>query len=216
MLKLRNRNKSKEKQLEAAEVKISHKQLLLIDSLLQKIQDERTKHYAEYKKAKITQRELMDKELYNNCLHVNDWTIFKNLMNKTLNNIVTILETNYTEITHKELTLCCLFLLNIPIQDIALILETQPGSIYKLKQRLTQKIKLMTLEDDADDEGTTVLIWACKRGRIDMVLDIISGDDRDINKGDAKGYTPLMWAGREGYIEIVKIFYKTKIIFKIC
>jgi hypothetical protein len=89
----------------------------------------------------------MDKELYNTCLHVNDWEAFKRIMNKTFNDIITNLEINNRDITRKELMWCCLFLLNIPTPDMALVLESQPASLYKLKQRLTQKMNLKSTKD---------------------------------------------------------------------
>jgi len=147
LYRLRKRNKGKEKQLEEAEIQIIEKQSLLVDSLIQKIEETRTLQTAVYKKASISQREQMDKEIYTVCLHVNDWDAFKRLMNKTFNNIVSILEKEFPEITRKELTWCCLFLLDIRTQDMALILDTQPASLYKMKSRLTQKISLKSTKD---------------------------------------------------------------------
>ena len=147
LYRLRKRNKGKEKELEEAEEQINEKQNSLVDSLIQKIEETRTLQAAVYKKATIPQREQMDKELYNICLHVNDWDAFKRLMNKTFNNIITTLESNYSEITRKEIIWCCLFLLDIRTQDMALILDTQPGSLYKLKSRLTQKLNLKSTRE---------------------------------------------------------------------
>jgi tetratricopeptide (TPR) repeat protein len=151
LYRLRQRNKGKEKQLEEIEeqleVQLSEKQNILVDSLLQKIEEARALQATVYKKASMPQREQMDKELYNTCLHVNDWEIFKRLMNKTFNNIITTLESSYSDITRKELIWCCLFLLDVPTPDMALILESQPASLYKMKSRLTQKMSLKSTKD---------------------------------------------------------------------
>jgi len=151
LYRLRQRNKGKEKQLEEIEgqleVQLNEKQNILVDSLIQKIEETRISQAAVYKKATLAQRELMDKELYNTCLHVNDWEAFKRIMNKTFNDIITNLEINNSDITRKELMWCCLFLLNIPTPDMALVLESQPSSLYKLKQRLTQKMNLKSTKD---------------------------------------------------------------------
>jgi len=147
LYRLRKRNKGKEKELEEAEIQIIEKQNLLVDSLIQKIEETRTLQAAVYKKSSIAQREQMDKEIYNVCLHVNEWDAFKRLMNKTFNNIVSTLEKEFPEITRKELTLCCLLLLDIRTQDMALILDTQPASLYKMKSRLTQKLSLKSTKD---------------------------------------------------------------------
>ena len=154
LYRLRKRSKGKEKQLEAAEVqledvavKLTEKQNLLIDSLIQKIEETRTLHSSLYKKATISQREQMDKELYNTCLHLNDWEAFKKLMNKTFNNLFAILESNYSDVTRKDFIWCCLFLLDVPTNDLVLVLDIQPVSLYKLKQRLTQKLNLNNVKE---------------------------------------------------------------------
>jgi len=154
LYRIRKRSKGKEKQLEETEihlveveVKLSEKKNLFINSLIHQIQETKASQIVAYKKATITEREQLDKELYNNCLHVNDWDAFKRLMNKTFNNIITSLEDNYTDLTRKDLTWCCLFLLDIPNQDMAIILESQPASLYKLKSRLTQKLNLKSTKE---------------------------------------------------------------------
>jgi tetratricopeptide (TPR) repeat protein len=154
LYRLRMRNKGKEKQLEEtsvqlgeATVQIIHKQNLLVDSLLQKIEDSRISQASAYKKATIPQREQMDRELYNTCLHINDWDVFKQLMNKTFNNIITTLESFNSELTKKDIIWCCLFLLDVPTNDIILVLDIQSVSLYKLKQRLSQKLKLTSTKD---------------------------------------------------------------------
>jgi len=145
--RLRNRNKGKEKELEQVEEKLNEKQIHLRDSLIQKIEDTRMQKLALYKRASLREREVMDKELYNICLHVNDWEIFKKLMNRTFNNLIITLETKYDDISHKEMIWCCLFLLDVPNTDIALVLDSQSVSLYKLKQRLTQKMNLNSTKE---------------------------------------------------------------------
>jgi hypothetical protein len=142
VFRLRKRNKGKEKQLEEAEVQISQKQSLLVESLLQKIQDQRSLSAAVYRKSNIYQREQMDRELYNVCLHINEWDVFRKLMDSTFKDVISFFESKYPEVTRKELIWMCLFLIDIPTPDIAVVLDTQPGSLYKLKQRLAQKMKL--------------------------------------------------------------------------
>lgn len=152
--RLRKRSLGKEKQLEEVEVQLvevgvqlNEKKNLFIESLIHQIHETRISQSSAYKKASTLQRDQMDKELYNNCLHLNDWDAFRRLMNKTFNNIIVTLESNYSDLTHKELIWCCLFLLDIPNQDMALILESRPGSLYKLKSRLTQKMNLKSTKE---------------------------------------------------------------------
>jgi tetratricopeptide (TPR) repeat protein len=144
---LRKKTRSKEMQLKKTEAKLTKKELLLKESLIQKIEENKQLQAYRYKGASLREREAIDKEIYNNCLHVNDWEAFKLLMNKTFNNIITVLEKKHADINQKELIWCCLFLLEIPIPDMSLILEAQPTSLYKLKQRLAQKLKLNTTKE---------------------------------------------------------------------
>jgi len=147
LYRLRKRNKGKEKQLEEAVVQINQKQNLLVSSLIQKIEESRSIQVAEYKKSSFLQRKQMDKELYITCLYLNDWDAFKKLMNKTFNNLISSLESNYSDITRKELIWCCLFLLDVPTPEMALVLDSQPNSLYKLKSRLTQKMNLKSTKE---------------------------------------------------------------------
>ena len=141
---LRNRSRKKQLKLEKTEEKLTEKQLFLKDSLIQKLEENRILQAANYKKANLKERELISKEIFNTSLHLDDWEAFKKLMNKTFNNLVSELETRSPEINHKEIIWCCLFLLDIPTNDIIILLECQQRSLYTMKQRLTQKLKLST------------------------------------------------------------------------
>jgi len=154
MHRLRKRTLGKEQQLEQAEQQLSQnqtllskKQTLLRRNLIQKIKDAKSTLATVYKKSTPAQREAMDIELYNSCLHVNDWNEFSNLMNHTFNNLVSTLENTYPDITRKEMTWCCLFLLEIPTQEVLLILDYKLDSLYKLKQRLVQKMNLKNAKE---------------------------------------------------------------------
>ncbi len=142
--RLRQRNRGKEKQLTEAELQLTEKQLNLRNNFIQKIEESKSLHMEEYRKSPLAKREAMDKEVYNVCLHLNDWTAFRESMNRTFNNTVSFLEKTYPDITRKEITWCCLYLLNIHSGDMALVLDCKPESLYKLKQRLAQKMKLKT------------------------------------------------------------------------
>jgi len=144
LFRLRQRNKGKEKQLVEAELQLTEKQLNLKNNFIQKIEESKSLHMEEYRKSPLAKREAMDKEVYNVCLHLNDWKVFSESMNRTFNNTVSFLEKTYPDITRKEITWCCLYLLNIHSGDMALVLDCKPESLYKLKQRLAQKMKLKT------------------------------------------------------------------------
>jgi hypothetical protein len=147
LYRLRKRTKGKEKQLEEVEVQLIQKQNLLIDSLIQKIEEKRTAQATAYKKATLTERDQMVKELYNSNLHLNDIIPFKKLMDKTFNNLISKLEKDYIDIAHKECVWVCLYLLNVPTPEILIVLELQTTSLYKLKQRLARKLKLKSTKE---------------------------------------------------------------------
>lgn len=144
LFRLRQRNKGKEKQLVEVELQLTEKQLSLKNNFIQKIEESKSLHMEEYRKSPLAKREAMDREVYNVCLHLDDWKVFSESMNRTFNNTVSFLEKTYPDITHKEITWCCLYLLNIHSGDMALALDCKPESLYKLKQRLAQKMKLKT------------------------------------------------------------------------
>lgn len=139
---LRKRNKNKEQQLKKIEKKLINKQVLLKESLIKKIEDNKHAKTTAYKKATLKDRELIDKEIYNFCLHLEDWSSFEKLMNQTFNNLFAVLKEKCSDINRKELILCSLLLLEVPTSDMSIILDCQQGSLYKLKQRLAQKLKL--------------------------------------------------------------------------
>lgn len=134
-------------QLESYGEKLHQKQGLLKTGLVQKIEDARTLQMPKYKKSTLAQREEIDKEIYNACLHVNNWKAFSDLMNDTFNGIIITLENNFPDVGRKEIIWCCLHLLEIPSTDIALILEYQQVSLYKLKQRLAQKMNFTSTKE---------------------------------------------------------------------
>lgn len=145
--RLRLRNKGKDDELKQVEKTLSKKQELLRENLLQKIEETRTLQMVIYKKSSISEREEMDREMYRNILHVEDRQAFARLMDKTFNNVFNNLESRFPELTYKELIWCCLFLLGLPNNEIALILDSQPMSLYKMKQRIGQKMNLTSTRD---------------------------------------------------------------------
>lgn len=147
VLQLRLRNKRKEEKLKITEEKLSTNQGILKDNLIQKIEEMRLARNPQFKKANIPERENMTKEVYEICLHTNDWVLFKKLMNQTFNNSINHLEQNFKDLNRKEIYWCCFYLLNLPNADIALILDSQTASLYKLKQRITQKLNLKSTKE---------------------------------------------------------------------
>tara|TARA_B100000989_G_C19504082_1_gene455644 strand:- start:1312 stop:1593 length:282 start_codon:yes stop_codon:yes gene_type:complete len=57
----------------------------------------------------------------------------------------------------------------------------------------------------ADEDGSTVLIWAAFHGHGDIVNMHLADGRVDLNQGDEYRMTALMWAAREGHAGIVNI-----------
>ena len=93
------------------------------------------------------ERAELDKELYEKCLHLSNWDTFSCEMNHAFNQIVDVLQSDYSGITQKEITWCCLHLLDITNADRILLLNATTDSIYKLKQRLAQKMNLKSTKE---------------------------------------------------------------------
>jgi len=68
-------------------------------------------------------------------------------MNHAFNQIIDKLESNYPEVTKREIIWCCLQLLEIPNNDRMILLDTTSDSLYKLKQRLAQKMNLQSTKE---------------------------------------------------------------------
>ncbi len=145
--RLRIRNRGKDEELKQVEKILTSKQELLRENLMQKIEETRTLQTTVYKKSSIKERQEMDKEMYRASLHLDDRPAFARLMDKTFNHLFSNLETRYPELTYKELIWCCLFLLGLPNSEIALILDSQPVSLYKMKQRIALKMNIASTRD---------------------------------------------------------------------
>jgi len=121
-----------------------HKEVVLKHrvALLYKIETIKGEQAIERKKASPLEKEQLDKKLYNHLVHLDDPVFFFREMDTILNNLVSKLNSMDKGITSKEMTWCCLHLLNIPGPDILVLLDYKAQSLIKLKQRLAQKINL--------------------------------------------------------------------------
>ena len=140
---LYKRNKQKKQQLSIVKDELNQKQQHVSQSLSKKIEDTKAYHIIKQKNYKT---ELV-KLIYNNTLYLDNWQEFKFEMNHTFNQIIDKLEEEYPEITQRELIWCCLHLLEIPNSDRIYILDTTSDGLYKLKQRLSRKVKLKSTKE---------------------------------------------------------------------
>ena len=144
---LYKRNNRKKKQLNAFKLQLNNKQEFVSQGLTKKIEDAKAQQAVVRKNASVEYKEKLDKELYNIALHLNNLDDFNREMNHAFNNIIVTLKTDYPTVNQKELIWCCLHLLDIPHADRMLVLEATSDSLYKLKQRLAQKLNLKTTKD---------------------------------------------------------------------
>ena len=141
------RNKLKKQQINAFKIQLNSKQKFVSQGLCKKIEDTKAMQAEERKNASVDYKEKLDRELYNNALHLSDWTDFSREMNHAFNNIIVTLKADYPTVNQKETIWCCLHLLDIPHADRMLMLDATSDSLYKLKQRLAQKLDLKSTKE---------------------------------------------------------------------
>lgn len=142
-----NRNKIRKQELDGYKTELNNKQVFVSQSISKKIEDSKAIQAVKRKHALPNERIKLDKEVYTNSLHINNWVAFTSEMNHAFNGIVDKLQANYPTLSHKEISWCCLHLLNIPNADRILILETTTEGLYKMKQRIAQKLDLKSTKE---------------------------------------------------------------------
>jgi len=144
---LYKRNIHKKEQLNAFKLQLNNKQEFVSQGLTKKIEDAKAQQAVLRKNGSVEYKEKLDKELYNTALHLNNLDDFNREMNHAFNNIIVTLKTDYPAVNQKEIIWCCLHLLDIPHADRILVLDATSDSIYKLKQRLAQKLDLKSTKE---------------------------------------------------------------------
>ena len=142
-----NRNKLKKDKLNEFKEQLIHKQVFFSQNLSKKMEELRDSQAEERKNASPEERIRLDKELYEKCLHLNNWDAFVCEMNHAFNNIVDVLQREYPSITNKEIIWSCLHLLNISNSDRMMLLNITSEGLYKLKQRLAKKLNLTNTKE---------------------------------------------------------------------
>lgn len=107
-----------------------------------KIEEVRKREKAKNKRLSLYEKQEFDLKVFDECLYVNDSVAFDKLMNLTFNNILVKLHRLNPELSRNELVCCCLLLLDLNSQEIILILNVELNTLYKLKQRISQKLNL--------------------------------------------------------------------------
>jgi len=144
---LYQRSKLSKQEIRNYRQKLNSKQVFVSQSISNKIDELKSIQTETRKQAQPADRNKLSKELYNNALHIDNWDLFSSYMNHGFNNIVDKLQTDHPTLSRKEISWCCLHLLDISNTDRALLLETTTEGLYKLKQRVAQKLNLINTKE---------------------------------------------------------------------
>jgi tetratricopeptide (TPR) repeat protein len=144
---LYKRSKLSKKEIKNYKHELNSKQVFVSQSMTTKIEELKSIQTETRKQAQPADREKLSKELYNNALHIDNWDLFSSDMNHAFNNIVDKLQTDHPTLSRKEISWCCLHLLDISNTDRVLLLETTTEGLYKLKQRVAQKLNLINTKE---------------------------------------------------------------------
>jgi len=136
----------KRKEMELKQTTQKHKDLMLKHrkALIHKIKHTMDSQAAKRKKLSFAEKELLDKKIYNDILHLQDTAYFFKMMDANMNNLPTKLKERYTEVSDREIKWCYLSLLEIPATDIMTLLEYKQEALNKMKTRLAAKLQLQS------------------------------------------------------------------------
>lgn len=143
----KNKLQETEEQNKLHQMGLLQKQESLIDKLNQELQQTRSRYQEEWKDANFLQREAITLRIYKEVLLFESPNEFINKMNIILNGVPNKLQAEYPNINYNDILWSCLFLLDIQTNDICLIMNYKPTSLYKLKQRLYKKIGFESAKD---------------------------------------------------------------------
>ncbi|MBV5282750.1 MAG: hypothetical protein JZU53_10010 [Paludibacter sp.] len=144
---LYHRSRLRKQQIENYKQELDSKQVFVSQSISTKIEELKSIQTKTRRNAQPDDRLKLSKELYNNALHIDNWDVFSSEMNHAFNNIVDKLHTDHPALSRKEISWCCLHLLDISNVDRVLLLETTTEGLYKLKQRIAQKLNLVSTKE---------------------------------------------------------------------
>jgi len=144
---LYHRSKLRKQEIKNYKQELNCKQVFISQSISTKIEELKSIQTETRKQTQPANREKLSKELYYNALHIDNWDLFSSEMNHAFNNIVDKLQTDHPTLSRKEICWCCLHLLDISNTDRVLLLETTTEGLYKLKQRIAQKLNLANTKE---------------------------------------------------------------------
>ncbi|MEI6556573.1 MAG: hypothetical protein WCL70_13365 [Paludibacter sp.] len=87
-----------------------------------------------------TERDKLDRDIYNDVLKYKDRDYFFKQLDAVSNQLITRLQRQYPNLTERELYLVCYQMLNIPIADQMQLLECNQDAYFKMKNRFVKKL----------------------------------------------------------------------------
>ena len=141
------RNRKEQEKTNSYKSVLQEKHTLQLTEIQHQLKGKREEYAEQRKIADYEQRCMVEKKIYNEVLCIDNEEHFLIKMNKTLNRLPEKLIKDYSNITYKEIVWCCLFILEIPSPDMALLLNYTQTSLYKFKQRLVKKLELKNAKD---------------------------------------------------------------------
>ena len=143
----RKRSKLKSSQINLITSQLNSQQEYLSQNIKSRLNNNRLLQANARKNAGFDERLKLDKELYEKSLNLKNWDAFACEMNHAFNNVITIIQANFPNVTQKEIIWCCLNLLEVPNSDRNVLLNISTDGLYKLKQRLARKFNLQSTRE---------------------------------------------------------------------
>lgn len=152
---LRNRSKKEKEESEVTHVQQKaniHKDVLnkYKAVLHEKIEARKLAQDGLRRNADFSERQQLDRKIYDELLHLNNYELFFREMDTLLNNLVTKLKTRYPSLTNKEISWCCLTLLNVQSNDIYLVLDYSVEGLKTMRKRFVEKTGLQSMTEIND------------------------------------------------------------------
>ena len=144
---LYHRSNLRKLEIDNCKQELNNKQVFVSQSISTKIEEFKSIQTKTRSHGQSDDRLKLSKELYNNALHIDNWDVFSSDMNHAFNNIVDKLQTEHPALSRKEISWCCLHLLDVSNADRVLLLDTTTEGLYKLKQRIAQKLNLVSTKE---------------------------------------------------------------------
>ena len=144
---LYHRSNLRKLEIDNCKQELNSKQVFVSQSISTKIEELKSIQTKTRSHGQSDDRLKLSKELYNNALHIDNWDVFSSDMNHAFNNIVDKLQTEHPALSRKEISWCCLHLLDVSNADRVLLLGTTTEGLYKLKQRIAQKLNLVSTKE---------------------------------------------------------------------